>query len=446
MYSLLSYSRIQPTMVAAESAIVSGVKALVATNTTTASASAYANITGPSPLSTFLDRLSLLSPQTWWGLWDVLVENPFTTWNGQALIHSVIGFLLPLILLGILRIALPSSSSSTILLLSNNGHPHGGRARRLLWTTLLSPWIISSFFHILQQLSSPLQSLSGYYQGRFRVLPEAETILQQCLDEGCATWNRNFVVFWPPPSSNSNADNSDTTTTPIIQPPSRRRGIWILPGALVPHIAYAPIAERLSKAGFVVVIQSLEPTRLAHSKILTASQLQKHWNHPLFCKSSPNNNHSTTSIQWNLLGHSMGSFYCMKLARVLPNVHKIVLWGMASFLHLGTDLSDATTTADILVIQGSDDVLRDMTKQDQEEFQQLFPPTTTQQRTISGGTHDGFASYQVPTTSCSSSSSNTGGITPNEQQALACEWTVQFLSNTTRTHQNDDKDNGNGDS
>jgi hypothetical protein len=405
-------------MVVAE--IARGVNALVATATTSAS------ITGPSPLSTFLDRLSLLSPHTWRGLWNVLEENPFTTWNGQALIHSVIGFLLPLILTRILLTLQPSTISSS-------SHPHGRAC--LLWTTLLSPWTISSFSHILQQLSSPLQSLLGYHQGRFRVLPEAETILRQCLKEGHATWNRNFVVFWPPPSSNSNSD----TDASIIQP--SRRGIWILPGALVPHIAYAPIAERLSKAGFVVVIQSMEPTRLAHSKLLTASQLQKHWNHPLFRFSSHNN--ANTTIQWNLLGHSMGSFYCMKLARVLPNVHKIVLWGMASFLNLGTDLSDATTsttmtTTDILVIQASDDALRDMTKQYHEEFQQLLPPTTTQQRTISGGTHDGFASYQAPTTSSSSSS----GMPRNEQQELACKWTIQFLSNTTKTHQND-KDNDN---
>jgi hypothetical protein len=213
---------------------------------------------------------------------------------------------------------------------------------------------------------------------------------------------------------------------------------------MVPHIAYAPIAERLSKAGFVVVIQSMEPTRLTHSKLLTTSQLQKHWNHPLFRLSSHTN--ANTSIQWNLLGHSMGAFYCMKLARVLPNVHKIVLWGMAFFLDLGTDLSDATTTTmtttDILVIQASEDVLRDMTKQYHEEFQQLLPLTTTQQRTISGGTHDGFASYQAPTTSSSSSSSSSSGMPRNEQQALACKWTIKFLSNTTRTHQND-KDNDN---
>jgi len=369
-----------------------------------------------------LDRSSLLSPQTWWGLWNMLVKNPFTTWNGQALIHSVIGFLLPLILL----IILPRLPSSTILS-SSNSHPH--EWARLLWTTLLSPWMISSFFHILQQLQSPLQILSGFYRGRSRVLPEAETILQQCLEEGRATWSRNFVVFWPPPSSDTDTD-TDTDTTPMVQP--SRRGIWIFPGALVPHIAYAPIAERLSKAGFVVVIQSLEPTRLADSKLLTASQLQKHWNHPLFHPSSQN-----TTIQWNLLGHSMGSFYCMEMARVLPNVHKIVLWGMLSMLHLGTDLSESTTP-DILVIQGSADAARDMTKQYDEEFQQLFPPTTDQ-RTISGGTHGGFANYESPMTSSISSS---GGITRNEQQALACEWTVQFLSNTTRTHQNDeDRDN-----
>jgi hypothetical protein len=397
-------------MVVESSAIATGMNALVAT---TASGS-----TGPSLLSTFLDRLSLLSPQTWWGLWNVLVENPFTTWNGQALIRSIIGFLLPFMLLRILLLLLPST------IISSTAGPGLQRAG-LLWTTLLSPWTISCFTHILQQLASPLQSLASYHQERFRVLPEAETILQQCLEEGRATWTRNFVVFWPLPSSKSTSSPSDRDA------PSK--GIWIIPGALVPHIAYAPIAERLSKAGFVVVIQSLEPTRLAHPILLTAKQLQKHWNHPLF--SSPAQN----KINWTLLGHSMGSFYCMKLARVLP-IHKIVLWGMASFLHLGTDLSDDTTTMmDILVIQASNDALRDMTKQYRTEFQQLLPPTTTQQRTISGGTHDGFASYQAPMTSTTDSS----GMTPNEQQALACEWTVHFLSNTTRTTHQNDKDDGN---
>jgi hypothetical protein len=427
----------------ASSAIATGVNALVATATATTRA-------GPSPLSTFLDRLSLLSPQTWWGLWNVLVENPFTTWNGQALMHSLVGFLLPLIVLRIiLSLLLLQSSSSTI----SSSTSHG---RRLVWTTLLSPWTISSLSHILQQLASPLQSLSTYHKGRFQVLPEAELILKECLKDGRATWNRNFVVFWPPSNISSNTSpSSDTDTndnTPILQqqpPPSQpfRRGIWILPGALVPHIAYAPIAERLSKAGFVVVLQSLEPTRLAHPKLLTAKQLQNHWNHPLFVRSlsttttttSSNNNNNT--IQWNILGHSMGSFYCMNLAArdgdgdgdgvVLP-IHKIVLWGMASFCRLGTDL--ANTATDILVIQGSKDYLRDMTKPYQEEFQQLFPARTTQQRIISGGTHDGFASYQAPTTMTSSSSGSAGGgMTRNEQQALACEWTVQFLSNTTRT-------------
>jgi hypothetical protein len=355
---------------------------------------------------------------------------------------------LPLIVLRIILLLLSStrtitsstitSSTITSTITSSTISPP---CRRLLWmTTLLSPWTISSFSHILQQLASPLRSLYSYHQGRFRVLPEAHTILQECLQDGRATWNRHFVVFWPEPTTTTTTNTSTTTA-----PTAPRRGIWIIPGALVPHIAYAPIAQRLSKAGFVVVIQSLEPTRLAQSKLLTTKQLQKYWNDAsrIFPSNSNNINiNNTTNIQWNLIGHSMGSFYCMKLAQVLPSttsIHKVVLWGMASFLPLCTDLSDATT--DILVIQASDDALRDMTQQYHDEFQQCFPQHM-QQRTISGGTHHGFASYQAPTRSTSiSSTSSAAGMTHEEQQALACEWTVQFLSDTTTTRTQSDNDN-----
>jgi hypothetical protein len=62
--------------------------------------------------------------------------------------------------------------------------------------------------------------------------------------------------------------------------------------------------------------------------------------------------------EWILLGHSMGSLACTKLATVLDNVKALVLWGSSPFVDFMGDLS-CETDIPVLVVQASKDLVID---------------------------------------------------------------------------------------
>jgi hypothetical protein len=174
------------------------------------------------------------------------------------------------------------------------------------------------------------------------------------------------------------------------------------------------------------------------------------------------------TFQWNLLGHSAGAFGAMHLYQQFQSqqrrrqsgdddktitgtttttttpttatihVDKLILWGCAAMVDMSTDLSNIVSVDDnndddddgggepkILRVQATQDSLVERMKDFQDEFDQHFPTSgTTVTQWISGGTHQGFASYE---STWAGSPNVDSAISCAEQQQKACDLTIQFL-------------------
>eukprot|EP00535_Pseudo-nitzschia_heimii_P010360 CAMPEP_0197193500 /NCGR_PEP_ID=MMETSP1423-20130617/27310_1 /TAXON_ID=476441 /ORGANISM="Pseudo-nitzschia heimii, Strain UNC1101" /LENGTH=152 /DNA_ID=CAMNT_0042646701 /DNA_START=9 /DNA_END=467 /DNA_ORIENTATION=- len=150
-------------------------------------------------------------------------------------------------------------------------------------------------------------------------------------------------------------------------------------------------------------------------------------------------------MEWTLMGHSMGAFAATQLFREslcdsnnnkeksesnwnITLGKKLVLWGVAAFVNLATDLS-AEGEAQILILQGTNDEFVEMMQSKEDELEAFFPPSTRTEHII-GGTHEGFASYgsifDSGTTKRKKESRKS--IPLDRQHKKACDATVRFLS------------------
>ena len=412
-------------------------------------------------LTRLLDRLLLLSPKTWYGYYcNMCEQNRFQPLNTQILVQASKALFIPIVIATILHLL-----SSTL--------------QNLLPMTFLSPWTIHFGSEIYPFVKKYLDNAYSTYRNRSRTLPQAKLVLQERLKQHRVCRFRRFDVYLPPPSNDDVSSTSATTSSSndILQYP----GILFLPGALVPISAYSEIASKLSDKGFIVVVVSMEPTRLAHVHLgadcQSIQRIMKHTQKYLlqtttstYCSSSTSSffvPHSVSKFlrrigirsrqqqpledevntsstrkpmmmisEWCLLGHSMGSFAAMRLYGELQRqqpqpVRKVVLWATMALVNIATDLSQYTTEhhADhdchVLLVQGTHDMLVKMTKDTQTEFDKLLPPKTTTREVIVGGNHGGFASYESPLFVEDES-------LPRElQQDLACEVTSKFLLSTS---------------
>jgi dienelactone hydrolase len=245
-------------------------------------------------------------------------------------------------------------------------------------------------------------------------------------------------------------EDGHTTTIPAI---------LFLPGALVPHAAYAEVAGRLSDQGLVVVVTSMEPFRLAYhhlgSDAISMKRIMRRVQQQVTASLSTTAAAATTttgksskSLQWTILGHSMGCFSAMRLFRDLrhqqqqqqqqrkagwsvpvPVTNKLVLWGVAAFLPFAVDLS-GHSDARVLVVQGTDDQLVESLKGGQDALEACFPAQTTEKVMIVGGTHDGFASYLPANARKTDDTHAYDGLPREDQHDQTCSATVRFLLGT----------------
>ncbi|GAX11411.1 hypothetical protein FisN_22Lh089 [Fistulifera solaris] len=196
--------------------------------------------------------------------------------------------------------------------------------------------------------------------------------------------------------------------------------IMFLPGFGVEHVAYAESAARLADAGWVVVVVSAEPLRIASKGLGFASSRIRDIPY-LVCKEL------NVPLSWSVIGHSLGSFTATHVSLEL-DIPRVVLWGSAPMDDLIADLSNLNKR--VLVLQGSEDkVIQFMVPDEQVRQQQTDNfyrklPTNTITKMIEGGTHKGFGSY-TPAFSIEKSS----GIPRSEQQFQAVALTVDFLRN-----------------
>jgi dienelactone hydrolase len=316
----------------------------------------------------------ILSPRTWFGVLFHLHTSPFNTFRIQQLIQ------------GILRLSIPY-----FVLLFARLDP------RLVIP--LSPW---TYHSIRENIFPPIQQISHtvQYWRTFRKNPLSTVEFRNCLETNRCIRYQGFDIFLPP-------SNHDSRQPKIFH------GILLLPGALIAHTAYAPIASRLSADGHVVVVVSMEPSRMA-TPYLGAS-VNRLKNIQRFIKRK-----LTLEINsWSIIGHSLGSFAAMAVANQL-HVNNLILWASGNFPHLRTDLSHSNIS--MLILQGSNDKLCPLNEHGGILNMESFPPHAVVQ-IIHGAGHNGFAliSPGDPTML------GTATISIEEHQEKAAAITLSFL-------------------
>ncbi|KAG7365152.1 alpha/beta fold family hydrolase [Nitzschia inconspicua] len=295
---------------------------------------------------------------------------------------------------------------------------------------LVSPWFMACYHCIATQLLAVWPGLRLYATGRATALPSANTCFNERVQLQRAYRTQRYDVYLPPP-----------TSEPLVDAKGNRvqQALLFFPGALVPHLAYSEVLSQLSDAGFVVVVASVEPLRLAYHRLGTdQGSIRRIMNQiatNITRRSSRGDKQSPGVVKFTLMGHSMGSFAAMRLFDEFHNTtnettaktsfcisHKLILWGVAAFVPFATNLTHHNN-AELLIVQGSNDHIRDMMQSGNAALQSLFPSQTTVQ-TIDGGTHDGFGSYTFPNTNKSSTNED---MDRTLQQKDACRLTTNFL-------------------
>lgn len=357
--------------------------------------------------TTLLDRLLLLSPRTWLGILEIQDKNATSPFSLSVIQENVAGLVVPFLLFWILHILLTSTKISIV-----ESSKFSLQPSRCLWMTMLSPWILQCWYEFWRQLSAIWPAIHNYRVGRAVALESATNTFRERLSEGRAYRTRRYDVYLPPPTTTKNA--------------VPQQALLFLPGALIPHVAYAESASRLSDAGFLVAVVSMEPSRLAYHHLGADQQSLKRIMRQV-------QKQQAQKLQWTIMGHSMGSFAAARLFdKLLRHGHcrpsgdvvirnKLVLWGVAAFVGFISDLSDHGAT-DVLVIQGTKDELREMLKDGNEKLETSFPPRTRIEY-IKGGTHDGFGSYGSPAVVTGSSDR-----VRSKQQEQACKMTIEFFA------------------
>lgn len=419
--------------------------------------------------ATVLDRLLLLSPRTWWGMIDCEDKKSFSPFEKSVMIQSIVGVSLPLLILwamdilrlGMLRRRRSIATVSTAESLVHMPHMVLGR---LVVAAVVSPWSFQCIYQIVRQLTIIFRSLRATLQNQSKTLPRAADALKERMKHHRAYRARRYDVYFPPSLGKFASKRKTKPNENILQ------SLLLIPGALVSHEAYSEVAARLSDKGFVVGVMSLEPLRLANQhlgadkksvlRIMTEITKQIHV-HMAILQSyrTDGDGMPIKTVEWTLMGHSMGSFAAMKLLDelfvcskrnttsivepadsmkatelfVLPEPpsfrvtirNKLVLWGVAAFIESATDISNHTDT-EILIIQGTKDKLVDMLRTRQAEFDAFFPANTITKE-IEGGTHEGFSSYDAMYGSSPDNNNDKRSLTLDEQHKRTCELTSQFI-------------------
>jgi Alpha/beta hydrolase family len=349
----------------------------------------------------FLDRLSLLHPITWWRV--ALLKR--VEW--KPVLYSAMAVAIPLC--GCIYLTRESTASG------NRIH----RRETVVWLYLSSPWTLAWTWRAASTVQQLIQVTRAILASQSTTDPIAWQCLASRIAQGRARRARGYDVYLPPPPLLRDS----------LEPKLPIRFVLFFTGASVEHVAYAQVAGMLSddataQRRTTVVVVSAEPLRLVDCGLprfqaATLRRLQR-----AIEQQYGDRDGSTQGAraEWVLLGHSMGSLACTKLATVLDNVKALVLWGSAPFVDFMGDLS-CETNLPVLVVQASKDLVIETfaTPEMTRRYWSLLPKTTVRHE-IQDGTHSGFANYT------SSWKPEYVGMDPKEQQLEAVRTTVTFLS------------------
>ena len=321
--------------------------------------------------------VKMWSPRTWWGLFKAQDESVFCSFQADRFVYALLSVLVPVLCLQLLS----SSSSVAAMLLS-----------------LPSPWVLVHANMALQEMTSFAQTCQKWKTTRMTILPEAIQCWEERLQQGrCVDGSTigggsgdQYDLYLPPPPP------ATTTTTNKKEEEEEQKealsfpAVILLPGALVPHRAYARVASMLSDCGVIVAVLSMEPMGMAKRHLgADPGRLKRIQQDVLLATAA-----GMSVSSWGLVGHSLGAFAAMHLLAALSlserKPSRLVLWGAANLPHTRTNLRHFTS-AHVLVVQGGCDGFCHMA--DPTAFQQDFPPQT-RYHTIAGGIHNQFGSYQ----------------------------------------------------
>lgn len=383
----------------------------------------------PSLISeAFVNRFKILSPRTWWGMIDLESKRgSLTSFNVSTMAQSAMGLLLPVLVLSLFRLAMLRKIHTASTKMSP----------RMLAAIFFSPWSLQCLYQLYYQLSMPLNYFRTMVNAPSSTLVRATDALKLRILHRRAYRTPRYDVYFPPSLE------------------SLDKALLFLPGASVAHEAYSEVAARLSDEGFVVAVMSLEPFRLASRHFganrPSVEQIMQEVTNAIHNLAFENASDElpAKSIEWTLMGHSMGAFGAMQLFRTflddpwsniqtIPKAKststsnmdikvgkKLVLWGVAAFVEAATDISDQTDVA-VLILQGTNDVFVDMKRSRKGELEALFPLNNTTTEYIRGGTHEGFGSYQ-PIFQVPNNGKKKRSASLDQQHRQACDETVRFL-------------------
>lgn len=431
-----------------------GWEATVAMATASVTTNSMVAVTTSISVATSLnvvDRLLLLSPRTWWGFMVATSKNDMSEFDLPTLIQAaLVNVATGIVFLWLLWMtASNSSSSAPILHLQQQPQKPSLSLQRLLQVVavyFLSPWAVQASAEIIQQFQFLQESFIGLWQNRFYSRPEAVMELRTRLSTQRAYRRNRYIVFLPPPTSlsttapkdfihpssgtaaekegraSSSSSSLENGSPPPPSPPKQQKAVVFFPGFGVPLVAYSKIAARLSDLGILVVLVSMEPMRMATTNLgADVSRMIQIMNQV------ERRLHSESTLEWSLMGHSMGALCAMnmypKLLRTHKQIQKLVLWGIAAFHTQTTSLANFTNL-DILKVQATNDAVIKFRERYQDIFDTYFPTKSTQTIWIQNGTHDGFANY------CPKDyvSEEVEGRHRRElQQKKACKLTADFL-------------------
>lgn len=292
----------------------------------------------------FRDKLAWLSPQTWWGILQLQDASSFCQFRMRTFVNGILGVLLPTLVVSLLNMM------------------HLG-LHRLIPLTLVSPWTIASVATVGSELRAVQKVCKGWQNMRKQVEIDAINTRNERMQCGRAHHCRRYDVYLPTEYQG--------------------QALLFFPGACVPHTCYSEVAALMSDEGLVVVVVSMEPLAMPSAGLgADAPPLRR-------IMRQVDREYLPYPAQWSLGGHSFGAFAAMRLALEL-DPQSVVLWGAGNFPDARTNVS--MLSCPVLVIQGSNDKIAQHTTESWEAFLKLLPPNTTRTM-ISGGTHNGFASY-----------------------------------------------------
>jgi Alpha/beta hydrolase family len=316
-------------------------------------------------------RLSLLSPYTWWRI-SVLRK------------HRVL--FLPSIIEGMTVVSVSSlglwmSSFRRIKHIEKCGHATLTSSLSTVKTYVLCSLSAAIVVRVGHFFSDVVADLIKQYKQRSQATDIAWKCLSDLIVLGRAYRTIWYDVYLPCAKADAHKLQFETAI-PIL----------FLPGATVEHSSYAGIGRLLAEYGYVVVVMSLEPMRVADG-FLSGSNLSL-----LFTamKNISSKHYASSELQtehWVLMGHSMGSLAATKLVSSL-GIRRLIMIGSAPFVDFMEDISRSDVK--VQVIQGSKDMVIESFGNAalvDAYWKNLPSEAKTFCHVIEGGTHSGFANY-----------------------------------------------------